>query len=633
MYIRQTTKTVRGKTYANHLLVESVWTDKGPRQKAICSLGDLAPRSRGEWLKLAARVEEALVGQGNLFDGDDPEVNTIVRRVRARQEVAETHVRSGAASEPPSPGEPGDCVRVRVDEVRTERHREAGPVHVGHQFWRRLGLDRILAEAGLSPRACTLACAMVLNRLIHPGSEHAMPDWFKRTALSDVLGEDLETLSDESLYRMLDRLHPRRAQIESALVEREQSLFHTDATVFFYDLTSTYFEGEALKNPKAKRGHSRDKRPDCKQVVVGLVVNRDGFPLAHEIFVGNTQDRQTVGNRLDVLGTRVTLKPGQTVVVDRGMAYDDNLAEIRRRQLKYVVAARQPERDRWLAEFEEGEGCEEVIRTPSPLNACQRKSRIQVTIKRLHDADGQAIGTYILCHSEERVQKDRAIRERQEKALLKDLEQLQARVRNGRLKQPVNIGEAIGRLKERYPRVSRYYGMTYDESTSEVRYALDQDAHEKARTLDGTYLLKTEHTDISAQDGWLLYTLPTRAENAFRCMKTPLAERPIFHQVERRVDTHIFLCVLAYHLLVAIEKTLLDQGVHTSWATVRDALASHRICTVVLPTDSAEVLRIRRASTPEPAHRDCYRWLNIPEQIIHPQKTWSSHDATPKPSD
>lgn len=617
MYMRKTRRIYQGKEYTNHLLVESVWTPKGPRQKTVCSLGDLAPRSRGEWLKLVDRVEEALVGQGDLLEDEDEEVRAIVRRVRQARSVPFTEA----------------VVRVLPDRVRTEQHREAGPVHVGYRFWQRLGLDAILSASGLGDRACRLACAMVLNRLIHPSSEHAMPDWLGRTAVGDLLGVDFGMPSDEALYRTLDRLYPRRAAIEQALVANEGTLFNMDHTVFFYDLTSTYFEGEALKNPKAKRGYSRDKRPDCKQVVVGLVVNRDGFPLAHEVFEGNVQDRQSLGAMLDVLDKRVGLHPGRLVVVDRGMAHDENLAEIKRRKLKYLVAARQSERDRWLAAFEDEEGFEEVFRLPSPLNPFQEKSRIKVKIKHIEDQSGTIIESHILCHSDERVQKDRAIRERQEKRLLKDLAKLEARVRAGRLKDLLKIGEAIGRLKERYPRVARYYAIDYDESSGQVQWTVNQAAREKALELDGTYLLKTEQTDLSAEDAWLLYSLLTRAENAFRCMKSPLAERPIFHQIERRVDTHIFLCVLAYHLLVAIEKTLLDQGVHTSWATVREALVSHQICTIVLPTDSGEVLRIRRTAAPEPAHREYYRLLNVPEEIIAPQKTWAYADATTKPSD
>ena len=207
---------------------------------------------------------------------------------------------------------------------------------------------------------------MTLNRLIHPAAEYAMPDWIRSTAMADILGVDFSRLADDPLYRNLDRLHPHRAAIESALAEREQSLFNLGNTILLYDLTSTYFEGKAALIPKAKRGYSRDHRPDCKQLVVGLVIGREGFPRAHETFEGNTQDRKTLALMLDVLEKRVGLAEGSTIVVDRGMAFAENIAELRRRKLHYVVAAGQKERDRLLAEFETADGFEEVIRQPSP---------------------------------------------------------------------------------------------------------------------------------------------------------------------------------------------------------------------------------------------------------------------------
>jgi hypothetical protein len=187
-----------------------------------------------------------------------------------------------------------DLVSVHTDQVSQERPREAGPVHVGHQMWLRLGLDDILQEAGLSAKTRRLTEVMVLNRLVAPCSEHAMPDWVRRTALGDILGVDFEELIDESLYRNLDRLHPNRGKIETALAKREETLFNLDDSYFFYDLTSTYFEGQCEANPQAQRGYSRDQRPDCKQVVIGLVLDREGFPKAHEIFDGNRQDRSSV---------------------------------------------------------------------------------------------------------------------------------------------------------------------------------------------------------------------------------------------------------------------------------------------------------------------------------------------------
>jgi transposase len=611
MFIRKATRKYKDRTYTNYLLVESVHTPQGPRQKVLCSLGDLSPRPAEAWLRLAHKVEDALVGQASLLESADAEVAQIVRQVRQRQ-ARRTPARR---AQPASAAD--DLVAVRADRVRIERPRTAGPVHVGYEFWKRLGLDEILRGLGFHPRAMQLTCAMTLNRLVHPGSEHAMPDWIRATALEDIVGVDFESLADDALYRNLDRLHPERAAIEAALVERERSLFNLEPTVFFYDLTSTYFEGQALANPKAKRGYSRDKRPDCKQVVVGLVIGREGFPIAHEIFAGNVQDRQTLAHMLDLLAKRVGLAPGTTVVVDRGMAYADNLAEIKARQLHYMIAARQPERDAWLDEFEDAEGFEEVLRKPSPRNPCQKKSTVRV---KRRQRDGE---TFILCTSSERVAKDRAIREKQEGRFLADLAKLQKRIDAGRLVREVAIGEAIGRLKERYPRVARYHLVTFDGQQRRLMHQPEVEKKAKAELLDGGYLLRTDRANLTGPEAWLLYMTLTRAESAFRSMKSPLAERPIFHHLEQRVETHIFLCLLAYHLLVAIETTLLGQGLHTSWATVRETLATHQVVTIVLPTDRHGSLKIRKGSHPEPQHLELYRLLSIPAEMMKPRKTWT----------
>jgi len=602
MFVRTTHRRHKGQTYTNYVLVESVRTAKGPRQKVVCSLGDLSPRPREQWLELVRKVESALAGQRELAGGDDAEVTAVVERIQR-----------GRPSRKRNSG--GALVSVHADRISTEEHRAAGPAHVGVQYWRKLGLDEILQPLGFSERARVLTLAMTMNRLIQPCSEHAMPDWIRRSALADILAVDFTHLRDKALYRHLDRLHPQRARIETALAERERTLFNCANTCLLYDLTSTYFEGQSALNPKAQRGYSRDHRPDCKQVVVGLVLNAEGFPLAHEIFAGNLQDRSSLKAMLDGLNTRVPLQPGQTVVVDRGMAYDENLAEIRSRELHYLVAARQPERNRWLAEFE-GDGFAEVIRQPSPRNPFQKKPKVEVKLERRGEE------TYVLCRGEGRVEKDRAIRRKQEQRLLADLRKLAARVENGRLIKEQAIGEAIGRLKERYPRVARYYRIGYAAEHKSFHHEVDAEKYARAEKLDGTYLLRTDRTDLGAEEAWRLYILLTRVEDAFRDMKSPLSERPIFHHLERRVETHIFLCVLAYHLLVAIENTLLDKGVHTSCHTVRNTLQTHQVCTVVLPTDGGAVLRIRKGSTPEPAHRALYELLGIPLEVMRPRPNW-----------
>jgi transposase len=621
MYIRKTVRRYKDKTYVNFLLVESVLTDKGPRQKVVCSLGDLSPRPPEQWLELARKLQDALTGQLSLpgMAHEDPELEQLKQQLPTQTAPPKDVDGTIAAA-----SSPGDLVAVHIDRVSYETPRPAGHIHVGLQFWKRLGLDDIFESLGFSPYLVALTCAMTLNRLIHPAAEYAMPDWIRSTAMADVLGVDFSRLCEDPLYRNLDRLHPNRSTIESALAARERSLFNVGNTVLLYDLTSTYFEGKAAHIPKAKRGYSRDHRPDCKQVVVGLVIDREGFPRAHEIFEGNVQDRQTLTTMLDSLEKRVGLPEGSTIVIDRGMAFAENIAELRRRKLHYVVAAGPKERDRLLAEFEAVDGFEEVIRRPSPRNPGQRKSSVRV---KAHSSNDELL---ILCISEERVEKDRAIRTNQEGRFLKDVARLQARIGNGRLKKEIKIGEAIGRLKERYPRVSRYHSLTFDAKTRQLKHEPDEQKREVAANLDGSYLLRSDRQELSADEGWRIYASLTRAENAFRCMKSPLCERPIFHHLEHRVESHIFLCVLAYHLLVAIETTLLRQNIHTSWATVRDLLATHQIATIVLPTDQNGVLRIRRSATPEPDHKVLYEALGVPTEIIRPVKTW---ERKPRNSD
>jgi transposase len=613
MFLRRTTRTHKGKTYVNYQLVESVRTPKGPRQNTICSLGDLGPGPREEWARRARKLEHAVAGQEDLLERSDPEVDRVLKKAEAKHtaDAQRTAQMPGLGS--------GDGGHITVDPklITTERHREAGTVHVGYQFWRRLGLTEILEQQGLSERVGQLACAMTLNRLIHPVSENAMPAWIRRTALADILGRDFDDLAEDALYRVLDALHPHRGAIETALVERERSLFNLDPTIYLYDLTSTYFEGLAEANPKAKRGHTRDGRPDCKQVVIGLVVGREGFPICHEVFAGNTQDVTTLETMLDRLTARGCLMAGATIVMDRGMASAENIALLESRKFHYIIASRQSERDRWLASFADDVAFTQVIRQPSPTNPNQKKSRVDVQLVRSEGCN------YVLCRSEQRIAKDKAIREKHEQRLLVDLEKLSKRIAGGRLTKAKEIHEAIGRLRERYPRVARFYELMYDAKSKSFAYKRVDAKYQVAQQLDGTYLLKTDRADISADEGWRIYTLLSRAEDAFRDLKSPLAERPIFHHLEHRVESHIFVCLLAFHLLVAIEQTLLDQGVHTSWATVREVLKTHQVSTVVLPTINGRCLRVRMGATPDPEVKDLYKHLHAFEQVMTPIRSWA----------
>jgi transposase len=321
---------------------------------------------------------------------------------------------------------------------------------------------------------------------------------------------------------------------------------------------------------------------------------------------------------LDVLEQCTGKKPGGTVIVDRGMACAENLTQIRQRDMHYIVAGRQPERHEWLDEMKSNDGWGDVIRMPSPRNPFQTKSRVEV---KRQERDGEV---YLLCRSEGRKEKDAAIREKHEQRLIRDLETLKARVAKKYLKRADKIHQAIGRLKERYPRVARYYAIEYDVAGSDVGWRVHADKKTRAEKPDGSYILKTDRRDLTADEIWRTYSLLTRVERAFRDMKSSLMERPIFHHLAHRTQTHIFLCVLAYHLLVAIEKRCLDHGWHTSWATLREQLSTHQVATVVLPAIDGRILKIRKASTPDDVHREIYRVLQVPPEVMKPVKTWTT---------
>jgi hypothetical protein len=412
--------------------------ERGPRHRVVCSLGSLAPAPKAQWLKLAHHLEQSLGGQQELLE---PSVDEQVLVQRAAVAATEGKKMRNAGSE------------VNVEEVEVEEAREAGAVHVGHQIWQRLGLDQILSQADFSPKTCLLTQVMALNRLIEPSSELSMSEWVRRSALADILKQDCAGLNKDRLYRNMDRLYGKRGPIEAAQRAKEKSLFSLKESILLYDLTSTYFEGLCLSNAKAKRGYSRDSRPDCKQVVVGLVLDGEGFPKAHEIFAGNRSDSTTVVEMIAVLQKRVGKAQDATVVVDRGMAKSENLAAIQAAGYHWLVAAAQPERVSYFDQFEEQAGWQEIVREPSPRNEGQHKMR--VLVKPAQSPNGSQ--SIALCWSEGRTQKDRAIRQKQEVRFLADTEKLAKRITQGRLQSTSKIYEAFGPLKERYPRVARYY--------------------------------------------------------------------------------------------------------------------------------------------------------------------------------
>ena len=597
MFIGQLKVSRNGRSYTYHRLLESVRTDKGPRQRLVLSLGTLQlPKS--EWPRLAERIEDLLNHQDRIPFGTsdlDQLAAPFAERIRSKQQRQHAQ-RAGH----------GPAKEVYPERSSSELIRELGPEYVAHVFWEQLRCDQILQRCGFSQRQCRLAEIQVLGRLLAPRSELGTVGWYARTALAELMPGSMSSVTKDALYRVSDQLYEHRVAIEIELAARERELFALDETIVLYDLSSTYFEGIAARNEKAEHGYSRDHRPDCKQVVVGLVLDGEGFPKAHEVFVGNTKDETSMARMLASLDCRTRDAVGwprqPTVIMDRGIATEENLELLRQRGQHYIVTTPQSERQEWFPKIDSSRYL------PVKVNA---KGEVVVRGQvRRHQGEW-----YVLCHSAARASKDRAIRQRFEQRLEEDADKLKARVAAGRLKQPEKINRAIGRLLGRYPRVARYYTLqmhTDEEGQAEVTWTRKDAAQQLAEELDGTYLLRTDRTDLTEAEVWKRYVLLTRIERSFRYLKSTLGIRPVFHQRSERVDGHIFISLLAYHLVHAIERRLQENGDHRSWPTIRDLLTTHQMVTIVHHCKDGSVLRLRRPSQPEPEHRKIYRTLRIP---------------------
>ena len=527
MFIGQLKVSRNGRSYTYHRLLESVRTDKGPRQRLVLSLGTLdLPKS--EWPRLAERIEDLLNHQELIPFGScdlDQLAAPFAERIRHKQQ------RRRAQQEGQGPAK-----EVYPERSGSEHIRELGPEYVAHVFWERLHCDQLLQRCGLSQRQCRLAEIQVVGRLLAPRSERGTVGWFARTALAELMPGSVASVNKDALYRISDQLYAHRVAIETGLAARERELFALQETIILYDLSSTYFEGIAARNEKAEHGYSRDHRPDCKQVVVGLVLDGEGFPKAHEVFTGNTKDETSLARMLDSLDCRTSGAAGwpsrPTVIMDRGLATDENLELLRKRGEHYIVTTPQSERRELFAEIDRARY------VPVKVNA-NGKVVVSGQLRR-HQGE-----LYVLCHSVARASKDRAIRQRFEQRLEQDADKLKVRVAAGRLKKPEKINRALGRLLGRYPRVARYYTLqmhTDEKGQAEVTWARKDAAQQLAEELDGTYLLRTDRTDLAEAELWKLYVLLARIEQSFRYLKSHPGDTPgvpSAHRTGGRAHLHL----------------------------------------------------------------------------------------------
>jgi transposase len=575
MYLRHTSIRRGGKTHTYWRLVRSVRVGRKVRQETVAQLGELDAQGQ-----LAARsLAERLVGverQTGLFDDD-------------------------------LPAEP---IALDLRRVKLERGRRFGDVWLAGRLWQALGLDQLLADLMPPGREdvpwATMAAVLVIARLCEPSSElHIAEDWFRRTALDDLLGVPEAKVNDDRCYRALDRLLEHKDALERHLKDRLGTLFALDYDLLLYDITSTYFEGLAEGNPLAQRGYSRDHRSDCKQVCIGLVVTRDGFPLGFEVFAGNRHDSTTVREIVARMEERYG-RSSRVWALDRGMVSEDHLQWLRERGSRYIVGTPKNQLRAYERQLVDGEWS---------------AIRDGLAVQLVPSDDG--VETYILCRSEDRALKEQAMRERFATRIEAGLTSLAAGCWKRR-SPPGVIERRVGRLLERNQRAAKFYDVRVtaaEDGAARLHWTRNDAAWTQARACDGCYVLRSNVTDWTAQELWQAYIQLTEAEAAFRIHKESLQLRPVWHQTAERVEAHILVCFLAYVLRKTLDGWCRQAGLGSSVTTVLEEMARIQSTDVVLPTQDGRQVRLRCVVRPDPAQTILLGrlGLELPQRLTIPR--------------
>ena len=570
MYIRQQFKTVAGKRRAYWALVESVRTERGPRQKVVSWLGALDEAGRIGVLQ-AAQNQQATVKpqlefkQQSLFEYED--------------EAVEPH-----------------WVRVNAKAVRVENNRQFGGPWLALQLIQHLKLDEFLNKhlpKGKEHIQWSLSSMiLVIARLLDPSSElYVSEQWYPKTALPDLLGVPADRIDDNRLYRTLDELLPHKEALEIHLKNRMGELFDIEYDLLLYDVTSTFFEGQCMDNPLAKRGYSRDQRSDCKQVCIALVVTRCGMPLGYEVFAGNTADVTTVKGIVEMMEKRYG-KSDRIWVMDRGMTSEDNLEFLRQESRRYIIGTNKA----LLKKFEQDLLKEDwnTIRDGIEVKLCKMPKEED------SDSADEVTEKFILCRSRDRKEKDKAIVQRAADKIAERLTSMKARCEKQNRDQLI-VSREIGRLLGQNTRASHLFDvkvLTKDKKFALIEWKRIKPATDWHELSDGCYLLRTNVTDWSDEDLWKAYIQLTEAENAFRIQKSDLSIRPVWHHKEDRVRAHIFVCFLSYVLWKTLGQFCKKAGLGDEPRRVISELSEIRLVDVVLPTDSGHEIRTSCVTRP-----------------------------------
>jgi len=572
MFLKRLERRKSGKGHTYWALVESIRTEKGSRHRVVAYLGDLKKSEKDGWAALGRRLDKKDRPQPSLFDSpryDEPEED--------------------------------EPVLVNLKDIHLDRLRDFGGVWLALGLWRLLGLDALLSRRMTVGQEdvpwAAVAAILTIARLCEPSSElHIADTRYRRTALEDLLGVSVEQVHTRRLYEGLDELLPHKEAIEKHLKQRLGDLFDLKYDLLLYDVTSTYFEGQCAGNPLVRRGHSRDNRPDCPQVCIGLVVATDGIPLGYEVFAGNTNDSKTVRTVVEAMEGKYG-RANRIWVMDRGMVSQKNLEFLRGRGASYIVGTPKA-----------------MLRNVEQHLVNQDWHEVQARVEAKLVAGPDGTETFILARSADRRKKEKAMHERFVERMETELKKLRAQAEKGRLRDAAVAHQRLGRLKERYWRASGAFEVeiaSLSAAKGRTRLSITWSRNTKwsdwAALSEGCYMLRTNLTETDPAKLWKWYIQLTEAEWAFRIQKDELEIRPIWHQKEDRVKAHILVCFLAYVLWKALAQWMKGAGLGDAPRTLVEEFAKIKSGDVVLTarsTDGRERhIRLRCVTTPDKAQK------------------------------
>ena len=601
MFIRRTTTKSRknGESYFTYRLVESVRTEKGVRQRTVLNLGRHFSVDREFWPDLASRIEAILSGQTDLFQLPD-------QIESAAQHYAASIIESRHESCESTSSH--DYKTIDINSLKMVRPRSVGVEHVCLETLKQLKLDSKLKELGFNKHQLNAAIGMIIGRMAVPGSELATHYWLlNHTGLGELLDYDYESMSLSRVYHVSDLLLKNKKQLEQHLYECERSLFNFDETITLYDLTNTYFEGSGKSNVLAAHGRSKEKRSDCPLVTLGLVLDGSGFPKKSKVFPGNASEPETLKAMIKGLHT-LPLEKGQnhlferkkpTVVMDAGIATEENIKMLKEEQYPYLVVSRKRHR-----EFSENEAVE-----------VKKNRNYTVKVQKVNNEKTGEVELY--CHSTQREKKEKAIQDRFANRLEEGLNKLSAGLtKKGCIKKYDKVVESIGRLKQKYSKASKRYNITVKKNKqtgNALNITWEQiPSPETTDSYPGVYCLRTSRKDLDEKVLWKTYTMLTDLEAVFRSLKFELGLRPVYHQKTDRVSGHLFITLLAYHLVHTIRLKLKEKDTHTSWSGLRKQLHGQNRTTVTMKCSNSTTIHIRKSTRPEPRQQEIYNALNLP---------------------